>query len=82
MDIARDSFLQNTPKADQWHKRQIEIAGAASKYEAAIQSLTGGVDFHAPEKPTEEYLNLENGLVIGVKLALRDRIKDLYSEVD
>ena len=30
-DRARDSFLQNTPKASQWHKRQIEIAGAASK---------------------------------------------------
>ncbi len=70
-DRARDSFLRNTPKASQWHRRQIEIAGAASKYEAAIQSLTGGADFNAFEKPAEEDPNSENGLVvIGVKLAL------------
>ena len=70
-DRARDSFLQNTPKANQWHKRQIEIARSASKYEAAIKSLTGGADFNAAENPAEKDPNSENGLVvIGVKLAL------------
>lgn len=70
-DRARDSFLQNTPKASQWRKRQIEIAGAASKYEAAIQSLTGGADFNAFGKTVEKDPNSEDGLVvIGVKLAL------------
>ncbi|MCJ1423578.1 hypothetical protein MMC29_001462 [Sticta canariensis] len=70
-DRARDSFLQNTPKASQWHKRQIEVAGTASRYEAAIQSLTGGADFNAFGKPAEKDPHSENGLVvIGVKLAL------------
>lgn len=59
------------PKVSQWHERQIEIAGEASKYEAAIQSLTGSADFDAFEKPAEEDPNSENGLiVIGVRHAL------------
>jgi hypothetical protein len=68
---ARDWFLQNAPKASQWHNRQINIVGEAKNYEAVIQSLTERSKVDALEEPSQENPESENDLVvIGIKLAV------------
>ena len=66
-----NEFLQNIPKVSQWHGRQINIVREARNYETIIQSFTKHSKVNTLEKPSQEYPESENDLVvIEIKLAV------------
>ena len=60
---ARDWFLQNAPKASQWHDTQINVVSEAKNYEAIIQSLTERSKVNNLEALNQRYFESENNLV-------------------
>ena len=64
-------FLQNAPKAGQWHDRQISIVREARNYEMIIQSFTKHSKVNILEEPSQEYPEKNKDLVvIGLRLAV------------
>ena len=67
----RDWFLQNAPKAGQWHNRQVNVVGGAKNYEAVVQSLIERSKVSSLEETHQNCPESENDLVmIGTKLAV------------